>query len=474
MTGIRQPYAPPVNLYPDSATLRLETALFGRGQVTKVVTGGVASWQLPCGLDVGLAGVPRQSGESLLCYFRRLSTTPIPGTEGPPGPQGPPGNQGHVGWTFTTASFAAPSGTSVFFITPESPDIGFFEPVNVVFIDGLGWVTVLQRFGNSVQMAVRELIVNPLAVIPAGARIVHTGRVGPPNDPNTPVTLAPVFLPVPGVYSGTQSIEITSQTPAATIYFTTDGTEPTVNSTVYSGPISCPPPGFVLRAFASAIGHLNSSVTSGTYTVSQPVTEPVSFSPNDGSFIDSVDVTLATATPGPYEIRYSLDPGIPPGPGTNLYTGPITLTDTRLIRATVVKAGYTSAAANEKTYTKLEPIAIKNFIIDTPPDDTFWISKYSVSDMTINVGGFTNLFVKVNGWPARLGFVYDDALLGGAEVQFGVPGNHGEDTGTFNYPLSGSDTEVILARATPVGDYSPYFQMSGDTHAEITLTFYAW
>ena len=48
-------------------------------------------------------------------------------------------------------------------------------------------------------------------------------------------TATPTFNPPGGNYSSAQSVTISDATPNATIYYTTDGTTPTTNSTVYGG-----------------------------------------------------------------------------------------------------------------------------------------------------------------------------------------------------------------------------------------------
>lgn len=48
----------------------------------------------------------------------------------------------------------------------------------------------------------------------------------------------PVFSPKGGVYIEPQTVSITCATPGATIYYTTDGTEPTTGSAVYSEPLA--------------------------------------------------------------------------------------------------------------------------------------------------------------------------------------------------------------------------------------------
>jgi hypothetical protein len=53
----------------------------------------------------------------------------------------------------------------------------------------------------------------------------------------TPAAL-PTFVPAAGTYLGTQLVTISDATSGATVYFTTDGSNPTTSSTVYSGPIA--------------------------------------------------------------------------------------------------------------------------------------------------------------------------------------------------------------------------------------------
>ena len=82
----------------------------------------------------------------------------------------------------------------------------------------------------------------------------------------TPVVAAPSFSPNGGeVVAGTE-VTITCNTEGATIYYTLDGTEPTLNSSVYSAPIaimeSC-----TLKAMAAAAEMDNSVVTSADFTV---------------------------------------------------------------------------------------------------------------------------------------------------------------------------------------------------------------
>ena len=84
-------------------------------------------------------------------------------------------------------------------------------------------------------------------------------------------TPAPQFSPAPGSYTSTQSVTMTDANTNATIYYTTDGSTPTTNSTKYSGAITVSST-TVLSAIATYGGLTNSNVTTGSYLVQVPGT----------------------------------------------------------------------------------------------------------------------------------------------------------------------------------------------------------
>ncbi|MBR1787407.1 MAG: InlB B-repeat-containing protein [Paludibacteraceae bacterium] len=79
----------------------------------------------------------------------------------------------------------------------------------------------------------------------------------------------PVFTPVAGEYTETQSVTITCATGGATIYYTTDGTEPTSSSTPYTTAIEVSAT-TTIKAIAVKAGLENSDVATATYTISVP------------------------------------------------------------------------------------------------------------------------------------------------------------------------------------------------------------
>jgi LysM repeat protein len=88
---------------------------------------------------------------------------------------------------------------------------------------------------------------------------------------NLPQAAAPTFSPPGGTYNSALLVTISDATPGATIYYTTNRTTPTVNSTVYSGPISVSTSETV-EAIAAAGGTSagNSAVAMAGYTLNLP------------------------------------------------------------------------------------------------------------------------------------------------------------------------------------------------------------
>lgn len=79
-------------------------------------------------------------------------------------------------------------------------------------------------------------------------------------------TQRPNFTPAPGTYSTAQSVTLTDVTPGAVIYYTTNGSTPTVNSTKYTEAIAVSATE-TIQAIAVAPGYTVSAVKSATYTI---------------------------------------------------------------------------------------------------------------------------------------------------------------------------------------------------------------
>jgi Chitobiase/beta-hexosaminidase C-terminal domain len=87
------------------------------------------------------------------------------------------------------------------------------------------------------------------------------------NAPSARVTRTPKFWPKPGTFKGVSPmVTITDRTKGATIYFTTDGSTPTLTSTRYTGPITLSATA-TLKAMAVAPSSAQSPTAQGMYIV---------------------------------------------------------------------------------------------------------------------------------------------------------------------------------------------------------------
>src|SRR5258708_12920726 len=110
---------------------------------------------------------------------------------------------------------------------------------------------------------------------------------------------APSFSPAAGSYSAALSVTIVTTTGGASIRYTTDGvTTPTSTvGTLYTGPVTISST-TTLQAIAYESGFIDSTVTSGTYTIGLSQVAAPSFSPAAGSYSAALSMTIVTTTTG--------------------------------------------------------------------------------------------------------------------------------------------------------------------------------
>ena len=91
----------------------------------------------------------------------------------------------------------------------------------------------------------------------------------------TPTCAIPTFSPEAGTYNEVQNVSISCTTEDASIYYTTDGTEPTTTSTLYTSPIEVAND-MTIKAIAAKEGYNNSSIAEAEYVIE--IIAPVTFS----------------------------------------------------------------------------------------------------------------------------------------------------------------------------------------------------
>ncbi len=161
-----------------------------------------------------------------------------------------------------------------------------------------------------------------------------------------PSAAPPVIAPNGGTFSTGQSVQLSSTTSSAEIYYTLDGTTPTPASTLYSGPITINLD-TTINAIASAPGYIQSSVSSATFTFTYQ-TPPVTFSPAAGIYLNAQSVQIAD-TDTSAKIYYTTD-GTTPSASSTLYTGPISVTASETIEAIAIDSAKQNSNVSTSAY----------------------------------------------------------------------------------------------------------------------------
>ena len=102
---------------------------------------------------------------------------------------------------------------------------------------------------------------------------IHSVTITYSSGSTTETCATPTFSPVAGTYTSAQSVTISTTTAGATIYYTTDGTDPTESSSVYSTPIYVSKT-TTIKAMAAKEGMTNSSVATAVVTVTSSEPAP--------------------------------------------------------------------------------------------------------------------------------------------------------------------------------------------------------
>jgi N-acetylneuraminic acid mutarotase len=180
----------------------------------------------------------------------------------------------------------------------------------------------------------------------------------------------PTFSLPGGTYSGAQTVTISEADANAIIYYTTNGTTPTINSPVYNGAIPLPEqlggPPETIEAFVTAPGFAPSAVATAVYTITVPVETAAAtptFTPVAGTYSSAQTVTISDTTPGAI-IYYTTD-GTTPTTNPEMtgsttiaqYSTPITISSTGTVQAIAAATNYFNSAVASATFTIAPPVA---------------------------------------------------------------------------------------------------------------------
>jgi hypothetical protein len=137
-------------------------------------------------------------------------------------------------------------------------------------------------------------------------------------------------------------VTITVDGNATATYYTTDGSTPTISSTLYSGPFNITT-AETIKALSVGSPYANSAV--GTVTYAQQATP--TFNPVAGSYTStqSVSITSASATEVYYEVGSSPYPG-----HETLYTVMVSVAVSETLYARAARTGYVNSVIGSAVY----------------------------------------------------------------------------------------------------------------------------
>jgi len=166
----------------------------------------------------------------------------------------------------------------------------------------------------------------------------------------------PVFSVPPGSYPAPQYVTLSSATGNATLYYTTDGSDPSTSPTrrVYVDELGLAiDRTTLLRAVAIKRGYQRSALTEGTFTITK-VTPPV-FGQAAGGYVGTQALQLSCQPPDA-AIFYTTDGTDPATSSTRQrYVDAVTLTSSAVVRAVGERSGYTTSEVAAATYYVFEP-----------------------------------------------------------------------------------------------------------------------
>jgi RHS repeat-associated protein len=266
-----------------------------------------------------------------------------------------------------------------------------------------------------------------------------------------PVVAPPSFSPGGGTYTSVQTVTISSTTPGASIRFTTDGSSPSETAgLIYSGPVTVGS-SETLKAIAFEGGMIDSAINSASYTINLPNVAAPTFSPGAGTYSTAQSVTIGSSTQGA-SIRYTVDGSTPSETAGTLYTSPVAVSYTTVLKAIAYKAGIMDSAITSATYTL--PISV------SVSPTTVTLSQNQTQQFTATVSGSPNTAVTWTIDPMGLGTVDSTGL-------YTAPQNI---VGFQNITITATSQQDNTKTASATVTLSPMSPLAGPAGTLVTIS----
>jgi hypothetical protein len=186
---------------------------------------------------------------------------------------------GGDGETFTAEMYAAHKAGGTIIPPSQSaanptitPASGYFDsPQSVAISTSTPSATIRYTLNGATPSTSDPVYAGPITVTSTQTikAITYATGIDPSGVTTAELTFSakpPSFSPSPGGFSVAQSVSLTSETSGATIRYTTDGSDPSTSSPVYTNPISVTAT-TTIKAIAIKAGIEPSPITTGAYAI---------------------------------------------------------------------------------------------------------------------------------------------------------------------------------------------------------------
>lgn len=161
-----------------------------------------------------------------------------------------------------------------------------------------------------------------------------------------PTAPLPTFSPLPYTFSSPQSVKL-SNTANLPMYYTLDGSIPTTNSTLYTGPIQVTM-NTTINAISAGYGYLTSVIATGVFLIQASTP---TFSPSSGTYYTAQNMTTSDAISGAtiYYTTNGAGPTTSSTPCANPCSAPVSVTTT--LKAIAAGKGISQSSVRVASYT---------------------------------------------------------------------------------------------------------------------------
>jgi uncharacterized repeat protein (TIGR03803 family) len=353
--------------------------------------------------------------------------------------------------------------------TVYSTNFGFSAPAPT-FLPGPGAYTGAQTVTITDALPLASIYYTTTGVAPTANSTLYTGPITVSTSENieaiavksgylnSTATLANYIIgqtvPAPtvtangGTFSSPQTVTLSDTLTGASLYYTTDGTTPSVGpsptfvplgtTTQYTGSITVSSSESI-NVIAVAAGYFPSAVTQASFTINVPSPTPV-ISPNGGRFTTAQTVTITDAGAAIY---YTTDGNTPVrGAGDTLpYTAPF---DLSALNTTVEAIGFAPNDVQSAT-------ATATFTIGTqlpPPTFSPVAGPYtSTQNVTITDPGATIYYTLDGSIPTTASSVYTTAIPVSSSETINA---YATEAGHFDSPVVSAAYTIGLTVPSPV------------------------